>query len=115
MLGIEAALLTKIRYLSAADVEGLLPGPAEQLDLVERAFRMLLEGTAQVPATPEIAPRPGSFAHAMPAYVHDGDMTALKWISGFATNRDLGLPYLSGLIVVKRQQHRSSARRHARS
>ena len=49
-------------------------------NLVENALRMLVEGTAQVPATPEIAPRVGSFAHAMPAYLREGDITAMKWI-----------------------------------
>jgi ornithine cyclodeaminase/alanine dehydrogenase len=86
--------------LRAAAVQSLLPGPTQQTDLVERAFHILVEGTAQAPATPEIAPRAGSFAHAMPAYVREGDITSLKWISGFVSNRDVGLPYLSGLIVV---------------
>lgn len=89
-----------LRYLPSTAVSELLPDAAVQIKLVEAGFRMLRERTADVPATPEIAPRPGAFGHAMPAYLSEGDVTAMKWITGSPLNRERGLPYLSGIIVV---------------
>lgn len=89
-----------LRYIASAAVRQLLPDAMVQVELAEAGFRMLREGTADVPATPEIAPRPGAFGHAMPAYLSEGDVTAMKWISGSPLNRERGLPYLSGIIVV---------------
>lgn len=36
----------------------------------------------------------------MPAYLADDDVAGMKWVSGFPANRSLGLPYISGLIVL---------------
>jgi len=36
----------------------------------------------------------------MPAYLRDPDVAALKWVAGYPGNKDRGLPYISGLIVV---------------
>jgi ornithine cyclodeaminase/alanine dehydrogenase len=36
----------------------------------------------------------------MPAYLADEDVAALKWIAGYPGNKEHGLPYISGLIVV---------------
>ncbi len=57
-------------------------------------------GSAQLPPKPAIHPRADSFIHAMPAYLADLDVAAVKWIGGSSANRERGLPYLSGLIVV---------------
>lgn len=81
-------------------VSSLLPGADEQFVMAREAFRMLKEGGVEAPATRELAPRKGAFAHAMPAYLREPDVTAVKWITGFPTNRGRGLPYLSGLILV---------------
>jgi ornithine cyclodeaminase/alanine dehydrogenase len=40
-------------------------------------------------------------AHALPAYVAEGDITSVKWIADYSMNRaEHGLPSVSGLIVV---------------
>jgi len=36
----------------------------------------------------------------MPAYLADRDVAALKWVAGYPSNKERGLPYISGLIVV---------------
>jgi alanine dehydrogenase len=36
----------------------------------------------------------------MPAYLMDEDVAALKWVAGYPGNKERGLPYISGLIVV---------------
>ncbi len=36
----------------------------------------------------------------MPAYLADEDVAAIKWVGGYPANKERGLPYISGLIVV---------------
>jgi ornithine cyclodeaminase/alanine dehydrogenase len=36
----------------------------------------------------------------MPAYLRDEDVVTLKWVGGYPANKERGLPYITGLIVV---------------
>jgi len=36
----------------------------------------------------------------MPAYLRDADVAALKWVAGYPANKERGLPYITGLIVL---------------
>jgi ornithine cyclodeaminase/alanine dehydrogenase-like protein (mu-crystallin family) len=81
-------------------VASLLPDVPEQLALVEATYRAVAAGRVELPPKPGIHPRPDSFIHAMPAYLQDGDVAALKWVAGYPQNKDRGLPYISGLIAV---------------
>ncbi len=90
----------RLRYLSREDVAALLPRIHEQLELVEETYRALAGGHVELPPKPGIHPRPDSFIHAMPAYLRDADVAALKWVAGYPGNKERGLPYISGLIVV---------------
>ena len=47
-----------------------------------------------------VHPRPDAFLHAMPAYLRELDVVAMKWVSGFPDNPARGLPAISGLIVL---------------
>jgi alanine dehydrogenase len=87
-------------YLSRAEVAALLPEVAEQLDLVERTYRDLAEGRVELPPKPGVHPRKDSFIHAMPAYLRDPDVVALKWVAGYPANKERGLPYITGLVVL---------------
>jgi alanine dehydrogenase len=87
-------------YLSREEVRGLLPAVPEQLDLVERTYRAVAAGRVELPPKPGVHPRKDSFIHAMPSYLADEDIAALKWIAGYPANKERGLPYISGLIVV---------------
>ena len=87
-------------YLSREEVAVLLPGIPEQLDLVERTHRSLAAGRVELPPKPGVHPRKDSFVHAMPAYLRDEDVVALKWVAGYPANKERGLPYITGLIVV---------------
>jgi alanine dehydrogenase len=87
-------------YLARAEVAALLPPLTEQLDLVERTYRALGDGRVELPPKPGIHPRKDSFIHAMPAYLRDDDVAALKWVAGYPENKERGLPYISGLIVL---------------
>jgi ornithine cyclodeaminase/alanine dehydrogenase len=87
-------------YLRRDEVAALLPPVAAQLDLVEETYRAVGAGRVELPPKPGIHPRKDSFIHAMPAYLMDEDVAALKWVAGYPANKERGLPYISGLIVV---------------
>ena len=89
-----------LRFLSREDVRSLLPEIPGQLDLVEATYRSVGTGRVELPPKPGIHPRKDSFIHAMPAYLKDEDVAALKWVAGYPANKERGLPYISGLIVV---------------
>lgn len=95
-----------LRYLSAADVSVAMPDIDERLSLAERTLTALV-ADAELPAKIGIHPRPsGAFAHAMPAYLRgedpDGadDRMGMKWVAGFATNNQRGLPAISAVVVL---------------
>ena len=87
-------------YLTRDEVARLLPAVPEQLDLVEETYRAVGAGRVELPPKPGIHPRPDSFIHAMPAYLRDDDVAALKWVAGYPANKERGLPYITGLIVL---------------
>ena len=92
--------MSRLLFLSRAEVAGLLPDVPAQLDLVEHAYRALAAGRVELPPKPGVHPRKDSFLHAMPAYLRDEDVVTLKWVGGYPANKKKGLPYISGLIVV---------------
>jgi ornithine cyclodeaminase/alanine dehydrogenase len=87
-------------YLRRDEVASLLPPISDQLDLVETTYRAVGAGRVELPPKPGIHPRKDSFIHAMPAYLMDDDVAALKWVAGYPANKERGLPYITGLIVV---------------
>lgn len=92
--------MTTLLFLSREKVAGLLPGIPDQLELVERTYRSLAAGQVELPPKPGVHPRKDSFVHAMPAYLRDEDVVALKWVAGYPANKERGLPYITGLIVL---------------
>lgn len=90
----------EIVYLRREEVARLLPPIPDQVEVVAGAYRAMAAGRVELPPKPGIHPRPDAFIHAMPAYLADGDVATLKWVSGYPANRERGLPYISGLIVV---------------
>jgi alanine dehydrogenase len=89
-----------LRYLRREEVASLLPPIPDQLDLVEETYRAVGAGRVELPPKPGIHPRKDSFIHAMPAYLKDDDVAAVKWVAGYPANKERGLPYITGLIVV---------------
>jgi ornithine cyclodeaminase/alanine dehydrogenase len=92
--------MSSLLFLSRTEVGRLLPEVPEQLDLVEGAYRALAAGRVELPPKPGVHPRKDSFLHAMPAYLRDEDVVTLKWVAGYPANKERGLPYITGLIVV---------------
>jgi len=89
-----------LTYLDRDDVASLLPDVLEQIDVTESTYVAMARERVELPPKPGIHPRPDAFIHAMPAYLADSDVAAVKWVSGYPGNQQLGLPYLSGLIIV---------------
>jgi len=90
-----------LRYLSRSDVESLSVSMAEVIEVVEEGFRRNGMGETQMPPKIAIKPRGGeTFLHAMPAYVGQLDIAAIKWVGGNDDNRKRGLPSISGLIIL---------------
>jgi alanine dehydrogenase len=92
--------VSTVLHLSRKEVADLLPGIPDQLELVERTYRSLAAGRVELPPKPGVHPRKDSFVHAMPAYLRDEDVVALKWVAGYPANKERGLPYITGLIVL---------------
>jgi ornithine cyclodeaminase/alanine dehydrogenase len=88
------------RFLGRTRVRALLPSIPAQIDLVERTYRAMAAGRVEAPPKIGIHPRPDTFIHAMPAYLADDDVAAIKWVSGYPGNPGQGLPYIEGIIVV---------------
>ena len=89
-----------LRYLSAADVAACLPGGDERVELAATALVALANDGAEMPPKIGVHPRPGALLHAMPAWLRATDLVGMKWVSAFPDNKRLGLPAISGLIVL---------------
>jgi ornithine cyclodeaminase/alanine dehydrogenase-like protein (mu-crystallin family) len=95
-----------LRYLDAVDVLAAMPDLDERLALAERTLTALV-ADAELPPKIGVHPRPtGSFVHAMPAYLRGADSTGrddrlgMKWVAGFATNNDVGLPAIHAVVIL---------------
>ena len=89
-----------LRFVDRETVASALPPIAEQVELAARVYRALARGEVEMPPKIGVHPRPDAFLHAMPAYLRDLDVVAMKWVSGYPDNPARGLPAISGLIVV---------------
>jgi ornithine cyclodeaminase/alanine dehydrogenase len=90
----------EIVYLSRKDVEDVGLSMAEIIEAVEEAFREKGLGRAIMPAKHWIAPSERRFYSAMTSYVPAARAAACKWQSGSSDNPALGLPYLTGLLIL---------------
>jgi len=89
-----------ILYLSHRDVESLGISMKEVLEVVDHGFLLKGLGKTEMPPKRGIHPRADAFIHAMPAYIKEEDVAGLKWVSGYPSNMDKGLPYIAGLLAL---------------
>ncbi|MFC1829043.1 ornithine cyclodeaminase family protein [Thermodesulfobacteriota bacterium] len=91
----------QLLYLSQEDVINVELTMAEIIEALNIAFREKGEGLTEMPPKPGIHPGGGdNFIHAMPAYIPALKSAGVKWVSGFPDNHKLGLPYITGLLVL---------------
>jgi ornithine cyclodeaminase/alanine dehydrogenase len=102
----QRAAIPSLRYYAAAVVEAAMPDPDARLALAEQALTALV-ADAELPPKIGVHPRPSdSFAHAMPAYLRGsdpgghGDLVGMKWVAGFGSNNQLGLPAIHALVIL---------------
>ena len=72
----------------------------EVLEVVDHGFLLKGLGKTEMPPKRGIHPRANAFIHAMPAYIKEEDVVGLKWVSGYPSNMDKGLPYIAGLLAL---------------
>lgn len=92
--------MSTLTYLTRQDVRGLLPDWRTQIDLVEQTYVDVAAGDVELPPKPGLHPRQDAFLHAMPAWLKRSDAAGMKWVSGYPTNKALGVPYINGLLVL---------------
>jgi ornithine cyclodeaminase/alanine dehydrogenase len=90
----------ELLYLSRNDIENLGITMKEVVEVVDHGFRLKGQGKTEMPPKPGIHPRANAFLHAMPAYVKEVEAAGLKWVSGYLTNVEKGLPYITGLLIL---------------
>ena len=92
---------SRLLYLSKEDVIAAGVSMAEIIDLLEIAFKEKGKKKTEMPPKPGIHPGGGdNFIHAMPAYIPGMKAAGIKWVGGFPTNLKLGLPYITGLLIL---------------
>ncbi len=91
----------QLLYLSQETVINAQLTMAEIIEALEIAFREKGKGHTEMPPKPGIHPGGGdNFIHAMPAYIPALKAAGVKWVSGFPDNHTLGLPYITGLLIL---------------
>ena len=91
----------QLLYLSQDDVKATGLTMGEIIDALDVAFREKGKGLTEMPPKPGIHPGGGdNFIHAMPAYIPAIKAAGVKWVSGFPENHKLGLPYITGLLIL---------------
>jgi ornithine cyclodeaminase/alanine dehydrogenase-like protein (mu-crystallin family) len=89
-----------VLLLRESDIRDLLD-PAACLDAVQKALAAYSTGQAQIPSVIalDVAENHGEI-HVKAGHLRDGPYYAVKIISGFWDNPQLGLPALNGMVVV---------------
>ncbi len=90
----------RILYLSRREVEELGLGMAAIIEAVEESFREKGLGRTIMPPKHWLAPNERRFYSAMTSVVPSARAAACKWQSGSSDNPALGLPYLTGLLIL---------------
>ena len=90
----------KLLYLSQTQVDACEVDILEIIDTIEASFKKKAEGQTEFPLKPTIHPRPECFLRALAGYIGGLDIAGLKWVSAYPSNRDRGLPLVTGLILL---------------
>ena len=89
----------KLRLLSAADVVKALP-MADAIEGLKGAYAQLSAGQAIMPLRSRIDVPEGGSSLVMPAYLEQNGALAVKVVSVFPQNVEIGLPIIHALVMV---------------
>ena len=91
-------------YLSQEDILDMDIPIREIILLVEKGLKEQGLGYVENPPKPGIHAKPDSFIHAMPAYYRKLGIGGIKWVSGYPSNRELGLPQILGVMITNNME-----------
>lgn len=89
-----------VRWLSRNDVAQTNLPFASALDAIEATLRDHGNGAFENPPTIGIHPRHDAFILAMAAWLPKQRRAGLKWVAGYSSNHKVGLPNITGLLVL---------------
>ncbi|KUO69844.1 MAG: hypothetical protein APF81_06300 [Desulfosporosinus sp. BRH_c37] len=96
---------SEILYLSKNHISSLNVEMSVVISLLEESFLEKAKGNVDALAKIELHPkRDDNFINAMLCSFPKFNVAGLKWISAYPGNREKGLPYISGLIVLNDQE-----------
>ena len=87
-------------YLSQEEILDLNIPMSKVIELVEKGLYEHGHKRVENPPKPGIHSKSDAFIHAMPAYYRELGIGGLKWVSGYPSNRNLGLPQIAGLMII---------------
>lgn len=89
-----------VRWLSRNDVARANLPLASALDVIEEALRDHGNGAFENPPKIGIHPTRDAFIHAMAGWLPTQRRAGLKWVASYSGNQKVGLPNISGLLVL---------------
>ncbi|MER8562674.1 ornithine cyclodeaminase family protein [Mesorhizobium sp. M0578] len=89
-----------VRWLSRNDVAQTNLSFASALDVIEATLRDHGNGAFENPPTIGIHPRHDVFIQAMAGWLPKQRRAGLKWVAGYSSNHKVGLPNITGLLVL---------------
>lgn len=92
--------MSDVPFLGHEEIVGLDLPLDRVFSAVEAAFVEHARGAVEMPPKVGIHTRPGTFIHAMPAYIRSMGACGMKWVSGYPENAARGLPTIAGLMIL---------------
>ncbi|MET4806145.1 hypothetical protein [Limibacillus sp. MBR-115] len=90
----------EVLYLSRSDIDSLAIPMHAVIEMTESALREKSRGKAIMPAKHWISPAGERFFSAMSGALLESGAVTCKWQSGSPENAKLGLPYITGLLLL---------------
>jgi alanine dehydrogenase len=94
--------LTSVPVFAARDVEAAV-SPQRAVDVVRDAFAAYAQGEWSMPSKVYVPAYPAGDFRAMPAL--GAGFALLKWVTSFPGNPELGLPTVTGLVLLSDAAH----------
>ncbi|KWV43515.1 ornithine cyclodeaminase [Rhizobium altiplani] len=89
-----------VRWLSRNDVAQTNLPFASALEVVEATLRDHGNGAFENPPKIGVHPKHDAFIHAMAGWLTKQRRAGLKWLAGYSSNHRIGLPNITGLLVL---------------